>query len=135
MEKTIFVELRKEEQLMDISALIKALELELLQPEVRKSKIRLNELIADNFLEVGASGKNYNKQDILDQLPGQSEIKFSMQDFNAIDISPDTILATYKVEKIILESNEKTISSRSSIWQNKDGNWQIIFHQGTNLNE
>lgn len=118
---------------MNISEIIKALELELLKPEVRKSKERLNELIADNFLEVGSSGRNYNKQDILSELPDQSEIKFSMQDFNAIEISPDTILATYQVEKIILGSNEKTKSARSSIWQNKNGNWQMIFHQGTNL--
>ncbi len=119
---------------MNITELIKALELELLQPEVRKSKKRLNELIVDNFLEIGSSGRNYNKEDILNELPSQSEIKFSMKDFNAIEISVDTILATYQVEKIILESNEKTKSARSSIWQNKNGNWQMIFHQGTNLN-
>ena len=120
---------------MDITELIKALELELLQPEVRKSKERLNELIADNFLEVGASGRNYNKQDVLKELLGESDTKFTVKDFNTIEISPDTILATYQAEKEISGSNEKIISSRSSIWQNKNGNWQMIFHQGTNLDE
>lgn len=120
---------------MDISELIKALELELLQPEVRKSKERLNELIADNFLEIGASGKNYNKQDILNKLPQQTETKLALQDFNTIEISADTILATYQVEKESEGIKEKTISSRSSIWQNKDGEWKIIFHQGTLLKD
>ena len=120
---------------MNISEIIKALELELLKPEVRKSKERLNELIADDFLEIGASGSNFNKEDILNELPDQSEINFLMQDFNTIEISPDTILATYQVEKIILESDEKIKSARSSIWKNKDGNWQIIFHQGTTFDK
>ena len=118
---------------MDISELIKVLELELLQPGVIKSKERLNELIADNFLEIGASGKNYSKQDILNKLPQQPETKLALQDFNTIEISPDTILATYQVEKESGEKNGKSISSRSSIWQNKDGEWKIIFHQGTLL--
>ena len=118
---------------MDISELIKALENELLQPEVRKSKERLNELIGDNFMEIGASGKNYNKQDILNKLPQQAENKLALKDFNAIEISPDTILATYQVEKESEDKKGKTISSRSSIWQNKDGKWKIIFHQGTLL--
>ena len=116
---------------MVVTELIKALELELLQPEVRKSKERLNDLIADNFLEVGTSGRNYNKQDILNELPGERETKFTVKDFRTIEISSDTILATYQAEKEISGSKEKILSSRSSIWKNNDGNWQIIFHQGT----
>ncbi len=49
------------------SDLIKNLEVELLQPEVRKSKERLNELLADDFFEIGESGKKYSKQDILNE--------------------------------------------------------------------
>ena len=51
---------------------IKSLEVELLHPEVRKSKERLNELLADDFFEIGESGKNYNKQDILNDITGIS---------------------------------------------------------------
>jgi hypothetical protein len=120
---------------MDVTELIKALELELLQPEVRKSKERLNELIADNFLEIGSSGKSYNKQDIINELPEEEETKFTVKDFNTIEISPDTILATYQAEKEVSDINGNILSSRSSIWQNKNGDWQMIFHQGTNLNE
>ena len=119
---------------MNISALIKALELELLQPGVRKSKKRLNELIADNFLEIGASGKQYNKNDTIRELTEEDEIKFSINNFNTINISPDTILVTYEVEKEILGSKNKKHSTRTSIWKNIEGNWQIIFHQGTTQN-
>ena len=63
----------------NLSDLIKNLETELLQPEVRKSKERLNELLADDFYEIGESGKQYNKQDILNDLPNQSEVKFTIK--------------------------------------------------------
>ena len=119
---------------MGISDLIKALELELLNPEVRRSKSRLDELIADNFFEIGVSGRQYKKQDVINQLSVEAELKFTIQNFNTNEISPDTILATYQAENEISGSNKKIISSRSSIWKKKDGSWQIIFHQGTKLN-
>ena len=118
---------------MGIAELIKALEIELLQPEVRKSKDRLNELIADQFIEIGESGKQYNKQDILDALPKQSGIRFSPKDFKATEISSNVVLATFHLEKEITESREEITSLRSSIWKNKDGKWLIVFHQGTPL--
>ncbi|MEJ2495601.1 MAG: DUF4440 domain-containing protein [Ignavibacteriaceae bacterium] len=119
---------------MGIAELIKALEIELLQPEVRKSKDRLNELISDGFIEIGESGKQYNKQDILSALPMQTGLKFSLRDFKATEISSNVVLATFHLEKEITESREKIISLRSSIWKNKNGKWQIVFHQGTKIN-
>lgn len=112
---------------------IKKLELELIQPEIRKSKERLDELIADEFIEIGESGNQYNKQDILIALPKQTGIKFSLSDFKATEIATGIVLATFELEKEILNSGEKIISLRSSIWQNRNGKWQIVFHQGTQL--
>ena len=116
---------------MDISDLIKNFETELLQPKVRKSKERLNELLADDFYEIGESGKQYNKQDILNDLPKQTEVKITIQNFNAVEISPGIVLVTYQAEKEI--AGNKTSSLRSSFWQNKNGKWQITFHQGTQI--
>jgi len=116
-----------------IAELIKALEIELLQPEVRKSKERLEELIADEFIEISESGKKYNKQDILSALPKQSGIKFFLSNVKCTEISPGVVLATFQLEKEIVNSGEKITSLRSSVWQNRNGNWQIIFHQGTLL--
>lgn len=115
---------------MGISELIKALELELLQPEVRKSQKRLNELIADDFVEISSSEKEYAKEDVINDLATQEEIKFSVKHFSTIEISPETILATYEVEKESSGIDKKVNSSRTSIWKNINGNWQIVFHQG-----
>ena len=118
---------------MNTSNTIKNFEIELLQPEIRKSTERLDELIADEFIEIGESGKQYNKQDILSALPMQTGLKFSLSDFKATEISSDVFLATFHLEKEITKSREKIISLRSSIWKNKNGKWQIVFHQGTKI--
>lgn len=118
---------------MNTSETIKSLEFELLQPEARKSEGRLNELIADEFIEVGESGKQYNKQDILDALPKQTGVKFILSDFNSTEISPGVVLATFKVAKEITDKNEKIFSLRSSIWKLNNEKWQIVFHQGTKI--
>ena len=114
-----------------LATLIKDLEVELLQPSVRKSTDRLNELLADDFLEFGASGSRYNKHDVLEHLSKLDEVKYTVHDFATVQISPDTILATYRAEKKGLDSGEKSFSLRSSLWQNRNGQWQVFFHQGT----
>lgn len=116
-----------------ITSIIKNLELELLQPEVRLSVVRLSELIADDFVEFGASGKKYTKQDILSLLPGSAGTRYVIQDFAVIQIAPDTIMATYRVESETLGSGDRSSSLRSSLWRNRDERWQIFFHQGTPL--
>ena len=114
-----------------LTNLIKTLEVELLQPDVRKSASKLNELLSDDFFEFGSSGDRYTKQDVIRFLAETNEAKFVIRDFKIKELSPDNVLATYIIEKEDLESGKKSWSLRSSIWQNRDGNWQIIFHQGT----
>ena len=120
---------------MNNSDLIKNLEIELLQPKVRESKERLNELLADDFYEIGESGRQYKKRDILNDLPKQIGEKYTIHNFNTVEISSGIVMATYLVEKETVSNNKKTFSSRTSLWQKRKEKWQIIFHQGTPLDE
>lgn len=115
-------------QLLEI---IKGFELELLDPNVRKSESRLDVLLADDFFEFGASGTRWTKQDTLRDLPKHAEVKYTTHDFAIHELSLTIVLATYRVEKENLDSGEKKLSLRSSLWQNHNGRWQMIFHQGT----
>lgn len=115
----------------ELATLINNLEIELLQPDARSSVERLNELLADDFFELGASGKRYSRQEAVNTLPNVAGAKYTMHDFEAREISPETVLATYRVEKEVIGSGEKSWSVRSSLWQNRNGLWQIIFHHGT----
>ena len=104
-----------------LSQLIQKLELSLLDQSVRQSKNQLNQLIADDFVEFGKSGK----QNILDSLPSEKTRTFNMIDFKIKELSQDVVLALYK----IIEND--TVSLRSSIWKQYSDAWRIIFHQGT----
>ena len=101
----------------------------LLQPETRKSQSKLNELLADEFREFGSSGRIYSKDDILKKLPTEKNTKFFLSEFEIKQLSPTTVLSTYKVRQVIGE--QITFSLRSSIWQKVNNDWQMIFHQGT----
>lgn len=77
--------------------LIYELEISLLRSETRKSIAQLKLLIADEFIEYGASGSIYNKNDLLDSLPEEEQRSYMVNDFSVLEVSPEVMLATYKV--------------------------------------
>jgi hypothetical protein len=115
----------------ELTDLIRTLELELLLPETRRSADRLNELIADDFVEFGSSGRRYTKQDVLRELPAANTVSYALSDFEAYTLTADTIHATYRIARNDLTTGLTSRSLRSSLWQYRDKRWQIVFHQGT----
>lgn len=101
------------------------LETQLHQPEIRSSIEKLDLLLADDFIEFTSSGRKINKQDCLN---GLSNSKMIASHFDYKKLTDETILITYE----LTNETRKTESLRSSIWRQKDGQWQMIFHQGTN---
>lgn len=114
---------------MDLKNEIYKLENLLLQPEIRKSPEKLKELLSDDFKEFGGSGMVLDRDKIIELLPLETDTEFKMSDFSVKKLSPDTVLATYKVAKI--EAGKMSESLRSSIWKKTQENWQMVFHQGT----
>lgn len=86
----------------------------------------LKDLLADDFLEFGSSGKTYSKKAILDGTTAHS-ITFTVTDFSIKWLSPDIVLATYRT----FRHNDRKHALRSSIWKLNEGKWQMVFHQGT----
>lgn len=74
---------------------VKDLEIELLQPETRKSTERLNELLADDFFEFMQNGSATNKKDIIEYLPNSEEEEFKVREMGAKVLSEDCILLHY----------------------------------------
>jgi hypothetical protein len=109
----------------DIAELIRRLEERLLLPEVRRSARRVGALLAEEFREIGSSGRIFDRQQIIDQLrhepAGQS--RGTISDFTARELSDSVVLTTYRVIE--------TRTLRSSIWKNINSKWQMVFHQGT----
>lgn len=117
----------------ELLSLIKRLERDLLQTGVRRSVRRLDELLADDFIEIGESGTRYTKAEILRALPSLPEARYVMHDFQVNQLSRGTVLVTYLVEKELIATGRRTRSMRSSLWQKRAEYWQMTFHQGTPL--
>lgn len=107
------------------------LEEKLLDPNIRKSSRELEELLSDDFIEFGSSGRIFNKQHVIEFLQLESSDKITIVDFNTSQLSPDIVLATYKSIRYISSTGAEASSLRSSIWKLIDNNWKLVFHQGT----
>jgi glyoxylase I family protein len=117
----------------DLVNTIIGLEQALLGRETRQSASRLEALIADDFLEIGASGKFHDKEAMVRLLPDAPDIHFITHDLQAKEVSPGTVLLTYELEMKTPRHRATLRSQRSSLWMQRGDRWQIVFHQGTPL--
>jgi len=112
-----------------IEKTIYALESKLLLPEVRNSSEEVSRLLSKEFVEYCSPGTIY-KYKANDCFPCQG-IDFRIYDFAVKILTEDFVLATFKLIKHSELDESKKYSLRSSIWQLVDGQWKMIFHQGT----
>ena len=109
----------------DIFQRLKQQELELSDPTIRKNAGRLAELIADDFEEVGKSGRRFSKQDIIRDLQQEQAIEFSAHSFAFVSLGDDCVLVKYQTTM-----NNQT-ANRCSIWVKRNDRWVVLYHQGT----
>jgi hypothetical protein len=104
------------------------------RPEFGTSRTDFERMTDGKFWEVGASGRRYSRNFILDEL----EKRFSApvaehwetRGFHCQRLSEDTYLLTYT---LVQEpgSVKIRVTRRSTIWRHTDDGWKIVFHQGT----
>ncbi len=116
---------------MELTEHIRRLEARLLKPEVRSSPEELTLLLAEDVFEIGSSGRTFDKKQIIATLQGESELDYSLQDFQVKQLSSDIALATYRIVARRFQDGKARMSLRSSIWVHRQGRWQLMFHQGT----
>jgi hypothetical protein len=82
------------------------------------------------FCEVGASGRRYGREYVLDLLekrfenPGQDI--WEVSDFRCLALARNTYLVTYT-----LLQQKQRVTRRASIWRRSGKLWKIVYHQGT----
>jgi glyoxylase I family protein len=108
-----------------VSHPLEALELQLLQTAVRNQAARVDELLADDFVEFGASGRVWTKAAIIAALQDEPPTERRMSEFQAHPLAAGVVLVTYRVER------EGTSTLRSSVWVREGDRWRMRFHQGT----
>jgi len=106
------------------------LETALLRREL-KTPARLNDLIDDDFIEIGASGRQWTKQDVIHALQHEPFVAGEISEFKLKLLTQDVALVTYLCLQAATSGVSAANSLRSSIWTRHDGLWRLVFHQGT----
>jgi len=89
----------------------------------------LREFVADDFLEIGASGRTYTKAEVLAAIEVAPLRKFALEDFKVVAGGKDWAMVSYRAGE--RSETSETTSWRSTLWVERAGKWQIVFHQGT----
>ena len=91
-------------------------------------------MTCDEFWEVGASGRRYSREYVIEILlerysnPDYEDI-WETNDFHCLEIAPYNYLLTYT----LLQGKRAT--RRSTIWRRTNDGWKILYHQGTEVRE
>lgn len=115
----------------NLKAKLIELEERLFKAETRASYGELDELMADEFTEIGGSGVRFGKKEALERLPAELPPKISASEYELRHLAPNCAQLLYKA--VMVKGGETTAiySLRCSIWSLINGRWQMIFHQGT----
>ena len=120
-------------------ALIMQLELKLLHTDLRANPAVVDELLDDDFEEIGNAGQVTNRAQVVQWLLNKdSTQRWHLADFRIKLVSSDTVIAIYharKQEQVDDSRNDGTAalrtSIRSSVWQRRGEHWKMVFHQVT----
>ena len=85
---------------------------------------------APDFWEVGASGRRYTRQFILDmlsrnELVDAAKAGWKATGFGLRQLGPDCFLLTYTLD----QAGRRT--RRATIWERAAAGWRLVYHQGT----
>jgi hypothetical protein len=98
-----------------------ALELSLLDPDVRRSPERVQRLLHPDFREFGASGRAWDREAIVASLAADPGTAWEASEVEAREVARGVVLVTYRAGG----------SLRSSLWVEGPDGWRVLFHQGT----
>jgi hypothetical protein len=85
---------------------------------------------APDYWEIGASGRRYSRDFILQMLADSPPVNAATARWRASGhglrrLGPETYLLTYSLRQC------ERLTRRSTIWERAPQGWRILFHQGT----
>jgi hypothetical protein len=101
------------------------LEERLFHPDREAHRADLIPLLADDFQEFCSSGRIMNREQAIDALLNSTPRAATITYFYVTLLAPNVALATYHAATALHSSH------RSSLWVQRNGRWQLLFHQGT----
>lgn len=99
----------------------------LLSPHVRSNPRLVDELLAEDFSEIGQSGQRWSRAETVAALPAElgAPQAVTLEDRRALPLAPDFVLLSYRL--VVGDRH----SLRSSIWRRTGETVRCVFHQGT----
>jgi hypothetical protein len=98
-------------------------------PEFGTTRRDYEAMTHPDFWEVGASGRRYSREFVLDtlesRLPDPDEDKWMTSDFLCREIAADNYLVTYTL------AQGQRVTRRATLWRLTATGWQALYHQGT----
>jgi hypothetical protein len=99
------------------------------RPELGTTRGDFENMTDPSFWEVGASGRRYSRDFILDTLENRMlqgfEDIWETLDFHCLEIAPENYLVTYT----LLQGAR--VTRRATLWRRTSSGWKILYHQGT----
>jgi hypothetical protein len=107
---------------------VRSLELRLLDTAVRREPMEVGRLLHPDFVEVGASGRVWDRESIIAALredPGRAPRVTALA---AHAVATDVVLVTYRAHD---RATGAPATMRVSLWVRDEQGWRVRFHQGT----
>ena len=104
------------------------------RPEFGATRADFERMTAEDFWEIGASGRRYTRALVLDELEKRfaapHEDVWETGGFQCRRLGERTYLLTYT-----LLQDRTRLTRRSTIWEQTGEGWKIVYHQGTIVQE
>jgi hypothetical protein len=99
-------------------------------PPAEMTRANLERMTAEDFWEVGASGRSYARDFVFEVLEQRRTApqsnQWEIRDLYCRRLAGEVYLLTYT----LLQDNVR-LTRRSTIWQKTARGWQMVYHQGT----
>ncbi len=109
-----------------VEAQVCELELQLLEPRVRRDPVTVDRLLHPDFVEFGSSGRVWDKPAVIAALTDNPGSAPAVSDLRAERLDADVVLVTYRAHH-----QGAAASLRASVWVRCAQGWRVRFHQGT----
>ncbi|MDR3544926.1 MAG: nuclear transport factor 2 family protein [Candidatus Limnocylindrales bacterium] len=89
----------------------------------------LADLLDDEFEEVGASGRRWDRAAVVALLADASPTDVVIDTFDATPLSHTVVLVTYR--SVRGGPGDRAPAWRTSVWVRRGDRWRLRYHQGT----
>jgi hypothetical protein len=101
--------------------------------ELGTDRADYEKMVIDDFWEVGASGRRYDRKHIFEILDArrreQKPDPWQTSEFHCRELARDIYLLTYTLKQ------DERITRRSTIWKRTPDGWKAVYHQGTEVHD